>query len=385
MSRKIILLGCYCGDQNYDLIQRLFRGTITVSNSEYEKSLFHGFLEAGEDIELISAPSVGKYPFTCKKNHISKFKKEKNINIISYYSFAPVCHHSKYRNLLKMFKKQLNYYKMYDDVVVIASEPHLPYLKILKYVKLKYKFKTSLIVPDIPENIISFKSKIYKIYKNKINREIQYISNNFVDSYMFFTEQISTKFRQCSKSIVREGIIDSFKIFNVKNDFLSCTYIGKTNEKNGIKLLIETASKIKNVHFDLYGTGDMDKLLKNIKLPNLTYHGFINPNDIEEKLLKSDILLSPRYYRDYTSYSFPSKVLKYLSYCKPVVTFKLPCYSEKFDKVLIYPESETVESFVKGIENAIRRKNDDLYKIYKENIGYLLVENVVDDYLKILF
>lgn len=384
MSKKIILLGCYCGDGNYELIHQFFKKNITVSNSEYEKTLFNGFLENNFDIQMISAPSVGKFPSTCKKLRVSGFRPQENITIVKYFAFGPILFSSKYHAMKKALKNLE--IKSGDDVVVIASEPHFPYLKLLKYAQRKFGYRTSLIVPDLPENIKGSASRFYSFLKKKLTDKIYKYSNNYVDSFLFFTNAMKDKFDLLNKRyIVREGVIEKFNFSSNSNAPKICTYIGKTNEKNGIDLIIKLAKDRSDVSFDIYGNGDEDKKLASLNIPNLHYHGFLNPNDIEEKLINSDILVSPRYLRDYTNYSFPSKILKYISVGKPIVTFNLPCYPPSFGKILFYPQSQNYNDLLQTFETALNYDNNKLHAEIIEHANYLLAKNVSIDYYSILF
>jgi len=387
MSKKIILLGSYCGDINYKIINQYFKGNITVSNSEYEKALMNGFLSNNFDVEMIAAPAVGKFPLTCKKNYITGFKEQDKIHIVKYFSFFPFIFNSKTKALKHKISMLIDDLNKNDEIVVIACEPHLPYLRTLKYVKNKYGFKTSLIVPDLPEDIKGSNSIFYKAVKTKQINEIYSLSNQYADSYLFFTKQMINKFNIKNKQfIVREGVIESFlsakRIFNDKK---ICTYIGKTNEQNGIDLILKLAGDKKEIEFRIYGNGDMEDQIINSNLPNIKYFGFLNPINVNEKLLLSDILVSPRYSRNYTNFSFPSKILKYIATGKPIVTFKLPCYPDDFNKILYFPEKEDYESFKKAFESALSDSSKDNSENIRKYTNYLLSNNVANDFSMILF
>lgn len=387
MNKKILLLGSYCGDDNYPLIYKFFKGNITVSNSEYEKTMMNGFVSNGFNVEMFSAPSVGKYPITCRKEYVSGFNEHNKIHIIKYHSFLPIIFSSKVHGFIKGLKKFLKTTDKNDNIVVVACEPHLPYLRTLKFIKHKYGFKTSLIVPDLPENVKGSKSKIYNFIKNKQVKEVYNLANTYVDSYLFFTKQMISKFDVNEKKyIVREGAINSFiDSQHIQNKDTVCTYIGKTNEQNGVDLILRLAEEKRNIKFDIYGNGDMDQKLSNSKLPNLNYFGFINPVDVDQKILSSDILLSPRYPRNYTNYSFPSKILKYISFKKPIVTFKLPCYPDAFNNILYYPKNTSYESFKEAFELALNDKEKYNGDGFEKTAGYLLASSVAKDYYSILF
>ena len=93
-----------------------------------------------------------------------------------------------------------------------------------------------------------------------------------------------------------------------------------------------------------------------------------------------DIFLSPRFPEgNYINYSFPSKILDYIAFFKPIITYKIPCYDEKLDEILIYPKDLSIESFVSSIKEAIGTTVDkDKFISYLEKIDS---HNIVSDIL----
>lgn len=381
MNDLFILVGSFCGEDNYDLIRNYFKNNVTVSNSEYERVLMNGFLKNSKKVLMISAPAVGKYPLSCKKMFTKLHSRRKDIIIANYCTFLPFVSCSKYhslkKELLRIIAQNSNY-----KITLVVCEAHYPYLRLLKYCKSKLNLKTSLIVPDLPENVGSSKLFLYKILKKRIVRKIYEISNCYTDFFLFFTEKMVSKFCVTNNYLVREGVIDNF--FDSKKRIstkINCTYIGKVDEENGISFIFKSAEMLPNFDFYIYGNGNMEDLLKDTKLGNLHYFGFLDPQRVNEKLAEADILLSPRLPKDYTNYSFPSKLLKYISFCKPIVTFKLPCYPESFANCLVYPKEVSAEDFCQAILEAAANLAKFDFNTFFDVCNYLLSENVVKDYL----
>ena len=82
-----IILGCYYlkDDESY-ILNKYYKKNICVSNEQYERKLFNGFLETGEDFIFISAPRVGGFPFTSRKLFVKGFKENKHLKTIKYFS-----------------------------------------------------------------------------------------------------------------------------------------------------------------------------------------------------------------------------------------------------------------------------------------------------------
>jgi len=390
-NRKLyIFLGSYFGVSNYDIIKhRYFKNAISVSNSEFERIVFLEFLKKSK-CSFISAPAVGYWPKKCRKITVNKkhLIPENNVSFCSYKTIFGLSHFSKKRSMWKEIKKQLSKLDKndYKNVVVIACEAHKPYLEVLSKSKKKFGIKTALIVPDLPENMYSSNRWFYKFLKNKNAKRMYSLANKNVDSFWFFTKDISLKFNTFGKQyIVREGVIESFQSVATHNKKTVCTYIGKTDYWNGIDFIIEAAKRMSNMDFNIFGSGALDVYLSNIGIENLHFHHFLDPKNVEKIILSSDVLLSPRFSNaPFASTAFPSKVLKYCSACKPIVTFKLGCYDDKYNDLLFYPTRNNVDSFCESIVLASNSNNINWKEKYESKLSCLLVNNVVDNFIKIL-
>ena len=383
-NKNYIFVGSYIGKNNYEkLINEYFKSENGVSNSEYERVVYEGFKKKSKNVYFLCAPSCGVFPFNTNKmfTHFSSDE----IEICNHCNIAGLTHVSKYFALKKKLSKLIRDYSLGKETIVIGCEIHLPYLKILKYSKQKYGFKTCLIVPDLPENYIGINNFIYRKIKEKNNRECYKIGNKFVDSYLFFTNKMLNHFQVENKPyLIKEGILENINENCFQKNERSCAFIGKTNKINGVELILQAAKKMPTFTFDFYGSGDMDEIIRNSNLDNVTHKGFANPNDIDFILKEYNILLCPRFAADYTAVSFPSKIIKYISHCKKVVTIKLPCYSEKFNNLFYLMEKEDSDSLVNSIIAAFKDNNKKMQEIVNKNLNDLLQDNYTTDFISIL-
>lgn len=382
-----IFLGSYIGENFEILNDQYYINSSCLSNSEYEKCFFETFNKLGFNSIMLSCPNVGKYPNYCKKPYFDS-KLLTNDNSIEFVSFSTnywISNFSKQRNLIAKISKIINA-NFNKNIFVIAFEAHGPYLSVLKFVKNKYKCKTCLIVPDLPEYMISSQSYIYRILK-KIDIQRNYaLANKYCDSFLLFTPKMTEKYNVDGKPyLIREGIIEKYSYKNTNNRKPNCCFIGKTNIENGIDKIIEAAKEMPYFDFNIYGSGAMDNELASVHLDNLHFFGFIDPLKVEEILLNNDILLSPRYPgAEYTKFSFPSKIMKFISCSKPIVTYRLDCYQDYFDGLFFMPADTTTKSFIAQIEKASKIINKDLRKEYEQATSNFYKDKVINDFVKML-
>lgn len=365
MKDKIvtIILGSFYlkKDENHILMNYYKKG-ICVANEQYEKKLFDGFSKTTPDFIFVSAPRVGSFPFTSKKMFVKGFSEDSHLKTVNYLSPYGFLNSFKTKAIIKKVKEIISNYKDASGFHLIACEAHRPYLETIKYFKKRVKDKkvfSTLIVPDLPIDMNKSKHFIYKLFKKRDVSKIQNICDEYVDSFLCFTDSINKRInRHFKKHLVYEGIIENHPLTIKKNDgIIHIVFIGKTDERNGIKAIIDAASlSPQSFIYDIYGSGDMEDLLKQLKVTNLKYHGFVEPSKIDSIIENADIMISPRYPNgEYINYSFPSKIFEYLSFRKKIVTYKLPCYFKELDDFLIYPTDFSTEELVRAINYAVHQ------------------------------
>lgn len=360
-------------DENY-FKKQYIKGATSISNNVFERKLFSGLKTVcGEkNVIFISAPSFGWYPFNCKRLIIKCNSNDFNFRYVKYISTYLGNTLSKANALKKEIKKIIRSLNLDEiNICLIINELHLPYLSCAKYLKNHIpECKTIQLVPDLPEFNNRSKKYFYRILKNINCKKIEKLRKKYVDYYVLFSEPMAEKLLISDKNnwIVNYGITPKKYIAkkNIYNDGKKhVVFIGKLDYRNGIDLIIATAKSFNkdNIIFDLYGIGASDsvdnKMFNNVS--NVKIHGFVNPSEVKDILLSADILLSPRYASDeYTKYSFPSKIFEYLSTDKPIITFKLDCYPQELDDLLIYPTNMDSKSLCDCILGAFNVRTNIL-------------------------
>ena len=132
--------------------------------------------------------------------------------------------------------------------------------------------------------------------------------------------------------IIMEGIVDSnMKKVNKtkKTSKFIVMYAGALREEYGLKILIDGYMKYKNDNSELwiYGAGDYsEEIVKMSKIDErIRFFGSVDNETIIKSEHNASLLVNPRPTNlEFTRYSFPSKIMEYMSSGTPVLTTKLP-------------------------------------------------------------
>ena len=344
---KVLFICGVFDDKSQEEVINETKGYAEFSANIFQKKLIRGFKQNDIDIEVVSAPFIGSYPNKYKKMFFRGFESQE-----SDYRYVNFCNVWGYRNFSRSvsLKKAIANFIQVDDFekLIVVYSTHTPFLDAAVYAKSKDpRIKICLVIPDLPQymNLNARISMIYKIGKKFDIAKFKRL-NKYVDSYMLLTEAMKdvVDIHGCPYCVI-EGIVDP-DIFEKKcakkqktsNDGAKyIVYTGKTNEKFGIKELVEVFETLAdhNLRLVICGSGDSDTYIKQKAKQDsrILVLGQVPHDKAIEWVRHADVLVNPRQdNEEYTKYSFPSKNIEYLSSGNPTVGYILrgmkPIYRE---------------------------------------------------------
>lgn len=229
------------------------------------------------------------------------------------------------------------------------------------------------------------------ILKNLIKRKIKWISilaDGYVkgnsDKTIFLSHDYYNRFKG-PKSFIDGGISETNFSFN-KPDYQKkiLVYAGSQSKLTGIKDFIDLLLKTNQNDFELniYGypsDPDIHKICSNNN--KVKQFGFVTDEVLTSACEKAFAFISPRSTNDFANTTFPSKLLYYLQFEKPIISTKTKTLHPKYDHLLFDYDPLNEESLVNCL---IKLSNMDLeihalkVKDFKEqNSWQSLVENIV--------
>lgn len=368
---NIIFLGGFIPKSHRNLINTESIGSIQHAAD----SLQHGFLEGlskclPNRLLTINLPFIGSYPRKFRKifypSSIDTINgteiltiKFLNLAIIKYF----------YRTYASI--KNLLYQTHNGDWVVVYSA-HPPFLISALLCKIvKRKIHLCLILPDLPEHMgrqTGLQGTLNKIYTKLFYRAILKF-----DCFALLTSKMAERIGITKdKYVIIEGIATPKLDANIKcttfSNVRSILYTGTLAEKYGVKNLIDAFLKLDNQNIRLFicGEGDSKSYIEEKSKLDYRIKFFGQVDRLESIKLQnnSTILINPRLPGDeYTEYSFPSKVMEYMSSGRPVVMYRLPGIPDEYFQHCIVPDDLSVEKLSSCIKAALEMSEDELTKI----------------------
>jgi glycosyltransferase involved in cell wall biosynthesis len=134
-------------------------------------------------------------------------------------------------------------------------------------------------------------------------------------------------------------------------------YSGTSSKWGGVSYLLEAYSEVcQNFEVELWisGAGDYSQFSKQYSHePSVKFFGMLSESELEERYKQADIFINPRPELYDNDKNFPSKLFDYLSYGKPVISFKTSGLSHQYNDLLIFPTENSVEALANSIEKVI--------------------------------
>lgn len=336
---------------------------VEYAANAFEEKLIKGFENNGQEISVFSAPFIGAFPNAYKDIYFSGFKgeKSKEVTYVSFLNAWGIRNISRAAALKRALKKYIKENKN-EEILILVYSPHTPFLEAADFVKRKCpKAKICLVAPDLPQymNLATEKRGIYDFFKKFDIRKFYKLSKA-IDSYVLLTEQMSEVLKVGDRPyIVVEGICDELKTGKESSkEIKTVAYTGKLNEVFGVKNLVESFMKIENESLRLIiaGSGELsgwtEEKAKEDK--RIIFKGQLPMSEAKQIIAECDICVNPRANdSEYTKYSFPSKLIDYLSQGKKTVAFKLDGMPEIY-KDFIFPAEEGID---KAIVSALNSEN----------------------------
>lgn len=312
-------------------------GKVPYAANKFNSLLCKGIAQNGIDVCALSILPITRA--NCKKIFVKGRKKHKE-NL--QWCYLPTINIPIIKNifrLINVFFKVLFAPKgtnIFFDVFAISAN-----LGMIIAAKIR-GFERICIVTDLPEILVS--------------RKLSLKFHNFVvknsTGYILLTKQMSEKINpQHKKEAFVEGVADfslsKNKCDNEEQDSVrKVMYAGSLHKMYGIDNLVSAflVCRKENEELHLYGDGDYVEEIKRIsqKEPSVVYHGSCSNDKILTAERHATLLVNPRTSEgEYTKYSFPSKVLEYMSSGTPVLMAKLPgILDEYYNYCYVFDDSE---------------------------------------------
>ena len=356
--------------------------SIDFAAETFQTSLLQGLCEYYPQMQVITAPNISAYPrvkkLSFKKEEFSlPFSGMKHL-FAGFLNIPGVKFLSKCVRIRRAIKKMLD--KGTDNTIIIYAV-HSPFLLALCGIK-KSKYKSCLIVPDLPEFMSGNTSRLYLLGK-KVDGWLIRMGLKKIDSYVLFSPHMKERLPIGDKPYTHmEGIFNTEGVIDEhveKEKYKTILYTGNISRRMGIPNLIEAFRLIPDPDYRLWirGNGECKGMvLQAMKEDSrIVYFDPMPKSELFRLQKKATVLINPVFSsQTFTRYFFPSKTMEYLASGTPTIMAHLACLPQDYESHLFFFDDESVEGIKNKIIEVCEKPQAELDAFGKSAAEFILTE-----------
>lgn len=371
----VVFLGGLFPKEKEEEILKNSKGNIQNAANNLQWEIVKGLdANLNQPVRIINSLYIGSFPKRYRKikidtyNFTHTFQNSKDINI-GFFNLTGIKKFSKYFSV-RPYLKEWALSESNNRKVIIAYAMSSTITQLLRFVKeLNNDIITCLVVPDLPQymNLLSNKNSVYSFLKKV---DISLINSNmkYIDSYVLLTEYMRQALNINSPSVVVEGIstnlFEKVSPIPIEEEIKTILYSGGLIEKYGILDLVSAFKKLKGDKYRLIicGSGEAEDFIRKESRSDkrIVYKGLLKREEVLQLQKSSTVLVNPRpNNEEYTKYSFPSKIMEYMSSGRPVIAYKLDGIPEEYYDY-IYPVMESEDGLYNTLRNVLSKDKNEL-------------------------
>lgn len=362
-------------------IEDIFKlgSNMPIQTHKFAWSVVRSLAKNNIQVELLSSYPVTNFPHTNKIifNKKNIYDKSANGIIMPFANIIILKHVTRFLSCLIYGISRI--YNFKSDLILIHGV-HSPFLYFGLIVKILLKKKIIVILTDPPSEE-NFTDTYFSSFLKKLDKILIKKSLCYFDGAIALTEKLAQDFTPSVPYLIIEGILDESAILNNPEeekyqDKKIILYAGGLYKNYGLDLLLESFKEIpcENICLKVFGKGDFEShVIKAAeKDKRIIFGGFCSNSEVLTHMKSADILINTRPSdQEFVKYSFPSKIIEYMSTGTPVLTTNLPGIPDEYKKHLYIIKDETKEGISRSISTLLQLSKEDLQIMGKSAKGFI--------------
>lgn len=381
---------CFCSSFLEDEYEVITNSKIkpSVATHKFNLNILEGIeTNIDKDLSILNTENVASYPnynriiLKTKKSHKPEIGEYSNIGKVNLPIFKDITETIiLYRELKKWIKSQKN-----EDVFICGYGRRLSHVIAINILKRRYShIKTCMFLADLSGNVATKTHNNSHLKQKIVDKLLDYRVNQSkkFDSFVLLTEAMADYLGVTSKPYtVVEGVCS--QEYTTYNTIIkeSCkdkiiAYSGVLSKLYNVDTLLNAFQMIKDEGYKLwlFGDGELKEYIQHLsdENENIVFGGYIPNEKLREKLSECTVLINPRQnLEEFTKYSFPSKIIEYLTLGKPVISYKLDGIPYEYDDYLLYVNDNTEETLKNRIIEICEYSQEKLIEIGNQNASFV--------------
>ena len=338
-----------------------------------------------QDVEILNILPVGSFPqyyedAFVKTGTFASENGNKNVNI----GFCNIKLLRKYDITKKIYKMLMKAFEQSDEGTLYLYTISSEFIEaVSKFKERKPGIQVCAIIADLPNmsSLTSKKNIVKRLFERHLsNKSYKYVS--CVDAFVLLTKQMADYMHIDKPFCVVEGISTMTEDFggkeeNFSSDCKTILYSGTLHRRFGVMNLLVAFEQIKEKNYKLVicGTGDCEEDIRKYadRDKRIEFRGQLVRKEILKLQKSATVLVNPRQNNEeFTKYSFPSKIMEYLSSGIPVVAYRLDGVPDEYEQYIFYVKGDSIENLADKLREVCEMSPEDRRAIGKKGREFVL-------------
>lgn len=349
-----ILVGFTVDDMQVDTISER-SAVLPVQTHNFARSLVRALNSVSIRVRLLSTipvPNYPEYPFIVIRSGTTEQSGARGLTM-GFVNLLVLKHVTR---IYSSFTRGLRFTLRERPGVIMVHGVHTPFLIFALVAGKLVGAKTCLIMTDPPGVVRSVDGVVARALK-RVDRLIVSILARRFDGIIALTRQLANDFAPLTECLVMEGFADtSLAEMSARPEAseFRIAYAGGLSEEYGVRNLVLAFKQIDkpDLRLDLYGRGPLVDWVERQSQadPRIRYHGAVAHGHLMYELRAARVLINPRPPgQSFLQYSFPSKLLEYMTLGVPVIATRIPGIPEEYFSYVETVDDGTVEALSSAI------------------------------------
>ena len=349
---RYVYVGTAASDRDIEAVfSKTARTKIVYVQQKWDYIFYKAMEACGEDTFCVSYPPVQTFP-AGKRIRIGRMP----IFGLKQGVYIPVLNIPVIKQALSVLQvlRELGRIGKGEDLAVITHTLYLQSLLAARWYK-RFHPRTKIVslVPDLPDY-----TSDEKLSSSRLNRllyrwyaKLSMAVKGDVDGYVCFSQRQMERLDTRKPFMVMEGFSVGGSLPEKKEnpeaeDKKVFFYAGNLKADSGVLTFCRAFAKAALPDAELWicGEGEQQAEIEDLRCPAIRLLGVLPREEVLQLERQACVLVNPRPINEaYAKYSFPSKLLEYMSTGTPVLTTHLLCIPSEYDGYLTYMEDDTEE------------------------------------------
>jgi glycosyltransferase involved in cell wall biosynthesis len=346
---------------------------------------------AGANIVLASSVPIQSFPHSKSIIFRSYDFMEGHVSgtLIGFVNIVIFKHISRFFQCLYRLPR---FIRLHNVDTMILHGTHTPFMIFAIVVKLLRNMNIFIILTDQHGAYVPGETW-YERFLRKLDTKLMAMLLKQFDGYICLSNLFVGKFSLKKPILVVPGIVSSDVDLmhsaghSVRNDSVKfkVAFVGGVNRLNGIDMLLEAFSLLRDSRFSLviYGDGELREatMVAARNDVRIVYGGRISDDELISELYSASVLINPKPVdEEYAKTSFPSKLLEYLAIGRPVLTTRVVSIPPELADCFLYIDVVTPAGIALALRKAFQlpdRHREELAVRARQLVRKLYSEAVI--------